>query len=245
MNCRTFYIDEIVFDAYRNNKTTSLRALSTQASVIYSAIQYKQYLGKNFADVAQEIASVLGYTVKGNISGIVNANCKSDVLSFLFKQACILGKVMKIEDKSIIFEQLETLKQGTSYTIKADDCIKWNATDKAMGRYVKCTCQWLNIKTGQLVSGSYAINGKGSEAVIWQECKDNNEANEQAKNWLEDKAKQAANIELTLVGDVRLRAGVMLQLSGFGKFDTKWIIDEARHTVNKYTGYATVVKLRI
>ena len=45
------------------------------------------------------------------------------------------------------------------------------------------------------------------------------------------------------MGDIRLRAGTVLQLEGWGGFDSKYVVQQATHTVNKDGGYRTSADL--
>ena len=45
------------------------------------------------------------------------------------------------------------------------------------------------------------------------------------------------------MGDIRLRAGTVLQLEGWGGFDSKYVVQQATHTVTKDGGYRTSADL--
>lgn len=244
MDAKTFYIDEFDSTGFRNEIITNIRALSIAPSALYSAHTKKQYNGVAFSSVAGEIAGLFGLSVSGDVSGTVYANCAGNKIEFLAKQAHRLNKVMKIEDGVMYFYSIDNLRTATYYSVSANDCTRYSIRDKAQGRWKKCTCKWYDVKKKTTVSGSYSTGGKGSEAVIWQECKDSSDAESQAKSWIEQKQKQCVEVELAMLGDVRMRAGAMLMVKDLGAYSGKYIIDEAKHRITRMEGHTTTIKLR-
>ena len=59
-----------------------------------------------------------------------------------------------------------------------------------------------------------------------------------------NKNKQEVEIELELVGDKRLWAGVHIELLDFGKKDASYIIKEVRHLVDRPGKIQTTVELQ-
>lgn len=64
-----------------------------------------------------------------------------------------------------------------------------------------------------------------------------------AKNRLREQNKKANVVEMTVVGDIRMAAGVVIQIKGFGKFDAKYIVDKVVHQVNE-RGYISHMNIR-
>ncbi len=64
-----------------------------------------------------------------------------------------------------------------------------------------------------------------------------------ARNELRNKNKESGKASLSLVGDVRLAAGMTINVKGWGKFDAKYIVVSATHAVSG-SGYTTGVEIR-
>lgn len=64
-----------------------------------------------------------------------------------------------------------------------------------------------------------------------------------AKNRLREKNKQANRASMSVMGDIRIAAGVVITIKGFGKFDGKYIVDRVVHQVGG-SGYVTNMELR-
>jgi len=60
---------------------------------------------------------------------------------------------------------------------------------------------------------------------------------------LRQKRRGEYRAEFTLVGDVRLVAGVTVNFMDFGMFDGKYIVESARHAISS-SGYTLGVRLR-
>jgi phage protein D len=70
------------------------------------------------------------------------------------------------------------------------------------------------------------------------------QAEKVARGCLRRKNQQEITGNFTLMGDTILLAGLTANIKGFGVFDGKYIIDEARHTYTKSAGYSTAIKSR-
>jgi len=114
-------------------------------------------------------------------------------------------------------------------------------------RYKSCHVSYTDPTTGQTFEGTYTPRTppEGAEQTlkINEKVKSNDEAKQLAKKRLRQKNKNEFQAEFTLVGDVRLVAGVTVKVIGWGMFDGKYIIETATHSVNA-SGYTLQVKLR-
>lgn len=68
------------------------------------------------------------------------------------------------------------------------------------------------------------------------------EAKRLAQAKLRDLNKKAVTGTLEIIGDVTMVAGVVIEISGFGSFDGRFYVDEARHSVSS-SGYRTSLQL--
>lgn len=69
------------------------------------------------------------------------------------------------------------------------------------------------------------------------------EAQRVARNTLRENNKQAGQASFDLMGDVRLASGVTIMVEGFGRFDGKYIVVSATHSVGS-GGYTTSITIR-
>ncbi|MGN0887224.1 MAG: phage late control D family protein [Candidatus Spyradenecus sp.] len=84
---------------------------------------------------------------------------------------------------------------------------------------------------------------EGQEFGYKTRAKSLDEARRKAKAKLRELNKRYITGNMTLVGDVRLIAGAVVAVKGFGSFDGNFIISKATHTVGT-SGYTTSLDLR-
>ena len=243
--CGAYWVDEVENTGNRSGIHCRIRAMSVKMKAIVQGAKKKGYRGKSLKDLANEVASSMGLTVKGSIQGTVTENCTKNDLQFLSAQAKKNGYILKVDSGSIVFSKYNDLKNQKSLKLSKGDVISYTIKDKAVGRYSKCTCNWYDADKKKSYTGTATIAPLGyGEANIWEEVNSNADALERAKDWLTDKLKQKADIELELVGDKRLWAGVHIELSDFGKKDGSYIIKEVRHLVDRPGKLKTTIELQ-
>ena len=243
--CGAFWVDEVENTGNRSGIHCRIRAMSVQMKAIIKSPRRKSYRNRTLLSLANELAAAMGLKVKGSISGVVKDNCSSNDLAFLSSQSVKLGYILKVDSGDMVFSKYEDLKKQKSIKIDKKGVVSWNIKDKAIGRYSKCTCKYYNAHKKISYSGTSTIGEKGhGEAEIWEEVESNSEAVERAKDWLINKNKQEVEIELELVGDKRLWAGVHIELLDFGKKDASYIIKEVRHLVDRPGKIQTTVELQ-
>jgi phage protein D len=113
--------------------------------------------------------------------------------------------------------------------------------------YGKCHVSYTDPATGKTIEYTYTPRDgdKDNDTQILEvneKVSDREEARRLAMKRLRQKNKSELTADFTLVGDVRLIAGVNVNVSGWGVFDGKYIIESAAH--NFTGGYTVAVKLR-
>lgn len=81
------------------------------------------------------------------------------------------------------------------------------------------------------------------EYELKKKCNSQAEAERLAKAKLRELNKKVLTGDITLAGDPSLVAGEVVEISGFGRMDGKYILEEVRHTVSA-SGYTTACKVR-
>ena len=239
-----FWVDEIGLSGGNSGDTCNIRALSLRSSGLNSAIQKKNHAGRPVADIVNEVAETLGCRARGDLSCTWSGIQNETGLRFLNRLACELGRICKVEGTDLIFYPIEQLGQIGQLEIKRADVVSYDVKDVAAGRISKCTVKWWDRKAKKQIIGSYDAKIKGGgEVVRWEEVKDNAEAQKKAKDFITDRNKKGVEFSISMIGDVRLRAGVGVRMTGFGRFDGTYYISEATHTVNS-SGYTTDVTLQ-
>ncbi len=246
INCGSFFIDDVSLSGSRRGDFCSMRAMSARGSSINSDAYRKNQEAKSISEIVQEIASELGYTAKGDLSGTWTGIQKGTGLQFLEQLARETGRILKIEGTDLYFIPRDDVKNASVVgTISRLDVIDYGLTDKASGRISKCTIKCWKKEEKEMITGSYdaGIDGGGS-ITLWAEVADQTEADQRAKNEVENRNKNGVQFELTFSGDVKYRAGVRIKTTDFGNFDKTWYIAQAKHSISKTGGYTTKITLQ-
>lgn len=158
------------------------------------------------------------------------------------------GLAVKVNDGKLIIYDEDTYDSKSAVAeISADDkkLISWKFSTKAAGTYRKAKVTYHHADKAQTFEGEAEDeNAEGTERVL--ELKVYAESSGDAKELAEKKLYEANKKEITgnlsLMGDLRFRAGVNISLSGFGVFSGKYTITKSTHTLGN--GYTTALELK-
>lgn len=250
IDCGTFWVDEVKLTGSSSGDEVNVRALSLKSSLVYAPVKKQVVVRKTFKEIAGELMAETGLKAVGDLDGTWSGMQNESDIALLFRIAKETGKIFKVEGDEMIFYKTEDIikmvqvRPDYLLEIPCGNVLSYDISDKAAGRIGKCTCQWWDYKTKKNISGTYdaGIQGGGS-AVIWEEVKDEAEAQKKAQDYITDRNKKGEEFTMQLMGDVRLRAGVCVKPKGFGRFDKTYYIAEATHSVSS-SGYTTSITLR-
>lgn len=250
VDCGTFWVDEVKLTGSSSGDEVNVRALSLRSSLVYAPAKKQVVVRRTFKEIAGELMAETGLKAVGDLDGTWSGMQNESDIALLFRIAKETGKIFKVEGDELIFYKTEDIikmvqvRPDYLLEIPRSNVLSYDISDKAAGRIGRCTCQWWDYNTKKNISGTYdaGIQGGGS-AVIWEEVKDEAEAQKKAQDYITDRNKKGEEFTMQLMGDVRLRAGVCVKPKGFGRFDKVYYIAEATHSVSS-SGYTTSVTLR-
>lgn len=149
----------------------------------------------------------------------------------------------------VLFDEADFEKKTAVREIRrgASDVLSYRfGTSTNDTKYAKCRVAYTDPQTKKTIEYTYTPRNAekdGQTLEINEKVKDREEARQLAMKRLRQKNKSEFSAEFTLVGDVRLVAGVTVQVIGWGMFDAKYIVETATHGVTG-SGYTLQVKLR-
>lgn len=202
----------------------------------------KEIAGKNGLTCMFESAFDPLYTRKEQIQ-------ESDI-TFLQRLCKAAGISLKVTAKIIVlfdaaaYEQkdaVRVIKRGTA------DVSSWSfSTSLHDASYSKCHVSYTDPTTGKTIEYTYTprnADKDGQVLEVNEKVSNREEARQLAMKRLRQKNKGEFKASFKLTGDARLVAGITVQVSGYGAFDGKYIIETATHSVSK-SGYKTDLTLR-
>lgn len=120
----------------------------------------------------------------------------------------------------------------------------WSFTTSANRQYRACKVSWYDARKKKTYSATVQAGTQetGQTLVLNQRCESQADAERIARSRLRSANMATVKGSLTMIGDVRMSAGLNIDLEGFGVFDGKYFIDTATHTVDG-GGYKTSLQI--
>lgn len=263
--CGAFEIDEIEFA--QPPATVSIRGLATGIKKSVRTRAGRAYENTTLAAIAQRIAKRNQLTLTGKIRDIridrVTQYQERDV-EFLTRLAREYGYAFKIVGSTLVFTELADLRDGgTVATLKATDLITIRLRDKIKDIYQEAKVKYHDPKTKKLVV--YGVKGdqvaevgqttasakkqsgqSASGDTLKLSTRSGSKAAAQAKAQaaLEDANLQQTAGSLTVPGNPKLVAGTTFALADCGKLSGKYLVESARHRLDRGGGYVTELEVK-
>ena len=210
-------------------------------------------------DIATEAGLTLYYDVKEYNPVIDRAEqTEQSDLSFLYKLCADHGLALKICDKQVVifdeadYEAAEAValvpKQKANYSagsLKVLDMLKsYSLRSKVRDVYKACHVKYQDSSTKQKIEATFAAPDKkvGKTLEVNEQVASIADAERLAKKKLREKNSDEVTGSFSFLGNPELAAAVNIQLSGFGAFDSKYIITKAQHDISG--GYTTSIDVR-
>lgn len=248
--CGTFQIDAVSFSGPPDVLTIQATSVPANSKIKTEEIT-RAWEKVTLSQIAANIAEKAGLGLLFEIDDIsydrVDQTQQTD-LSFLNELAEKEGATLKVtSDQLVIFDDrkyegmtpVRELRRGVS------DIKSYSFDLSTMGvAYASCEVSYTDTVKKKTIKGVFHIPGKtGPVLKINERVANEAEAVRLARNVIRQRNKEAQKASFTLVGDHVLVQGVTVQVTGFGKFDGKYFIETAVHTVSQ-NGYETSIELR-
>lgn len=168
-------------------------------------------------------------------------------LAFLKRLCDAEGFSLKVSDTQlIVFEQKAYENKPSILTFErgTDDIKSASFKTQAYDLYKICVCSYYDEDNEQEIKQTFRAPNvdDGYELNITKVASSFAEAERWARAELRKKNKHEVTGDITFIGNIDLVAGINIDISGFGKFDGKYLIENARHTVGN--GYTTQIRIR-
>ncbi|KGH08706.1 regulatory protein [Comamonas thiooxydans] len=265
--CGSFEIDEIEFSFPPS--VVRIKALSTGVKASVRTPNGKPYENTTLAAIAQRVAKRNRLTLIGKIREIridrVTQFMETDV-AFLTRLAREFGYAFKITGSKLVFSELAELRRtGPAVVLTLQDLSQLNLRDKIKEIYKEEKQRYFNPKTKKLevygvkdgqmqVVGQSTAKGKDGKDSGQQVSADTHKMSARAgsKATAQVKAQaalDASNLQqtagsMTAPGNTKLVAGNTVDLQRCGKLDGKYLVESARHRMERSSGYTTELEIK-
>lgn len=196
-------------------------------------------------DIAVNAKMELFYDIDDNIKYERVEQTEQSDLSFLLKLCSDAGLALKITDKQIIiFDEEVYEKEDTIYKITKMNIKSYSIKSSLRDIYRACKVKYQNQRTKTNLEYLFELPDKqGKILVINEHVEDYPEAEKLAKKKLREKNCEEVQMTVSMMGEINLFAGATVDLESFGKFDGKYIVTKASHSLDN-NGYATGLEMR-
>ncbi|MFZ5473241.1 MAG: phage late control D family protein [Pseudomonadota bacterium] len=262
--CGAFEIDEIEFA--QPPAIVTIRALATGIKKSVRTRESRPFENTTLAAIAQRIAKRNKLTLTGKIRDIridrVTQYQERDV-EFLTRLAREYGYAFKIVGRKLVFTELADLRDGSTVAaLKATDLISIRMRDKIKDVYQEAKGKYHDPKTkklvvygmkgdqvtevGQTTTSTKKQSGQSTSSDTLKLSSRGSKAAVQAKT---QAAMEAANLQqtagdLTVPGNPKLVAGTTFELADCGRLSGKYLVESARHRLDRGGGYVTELEVK-
>ncbi|ECY1971340.1 phage protein D [Salmonella enterica] len=251
--CGTFSIDEIELSGPPDS--VSLRGLATSVTVAMRTKVSRGFENTTLAAIAQRIAGKHHLQLQGQIEPLtldrVTQYDETD-LAFLKRLARDYGYLVKVTHTHVIFSSLDKLRDAPpTFTFTRLDISRYSLRDTINRIYKGAKHRSQNSRTKQVVT--YQADGGESTTTVSTATRGKNTSADTLtlsgrsgnQGTAARRTRAALNLKnqyqkvatLSMAGNIRLRAGHNVTLTGFGASDGKWLTGSVRHSMTRSGGY--------
>lgn len=244
--CGTFEIDQIECSGPPNQVT--IKAISTLVSKPMRQEKHtKAWEDVRLSTIAGDVANRSGLKLFWDCPDDPLFERRDQVevsdLEFLSGLARDYGIAVKVTDKQLVCydeEEYEGHSEVGEFAFGDKKLLRWSFSSKTSGTYKGAKLKYHDpVKNRTLVyegDDVYGTPGTGRTLNINQKADNLSDARKITKKKLRKANKKEITGNITLMGDLRFVGGSNIKISGFGKFDGKYVIEKATHSVgDSYT----------
>ena len=253
----SFEIAEIEYE--HPPSTVTIKALSTGITRANRTLQPKAYEKTTLDKIVRTIAARLKLSVTGTVAKIdierVTQYQESDV-EFLTRLAREYGHTFKIVDKTLVFqanvelakqEPVAVLNPADIKRIRLRDLIKGVPDEAVVTGYdaKKKTTRKVRRKAKPLRAKSKRATTTDTLKIVANRGESNQQMAARADAALDEAQQSQVAGSFSMVGNVKLVSGQVVQLKGFGKFSGKYLVKRAHHDIKKSSGYGAELEIKM
>jgi Bacteriophage probable baseplate hub protein len=249
--CGTFQVDELALSGPPD--TFHIRGLATYITPAMRTITSAGYEAQTLTQIAATIAakySLSMVSVAGELNPVfqrVTQQQETD-LGFLRRLALEHDYDFTIRGSQLVFYARRALEAAEPVTTLArGDVMQFAFRDRSYQIYETAQVAYQEPSAKALITQSAGADTSvpttdSAKRVL--RCENGQQAELKASSLLHNANMMRRTVWLTCAGSTLLAAGNNITIAGFGVSDGTYLIEEARHQLNRETGYTTEVEAR-
>jgi len=244
-----FEIDEIEGEGPPD--VVVIRAIAAGVKSPQRTHQGKAYDNTTLAAIAQQVARRLKLQLKGKIEPIkitrVTQIHEND-LTFMRRLAGEYGYAFSVKGSKMVFFKKAELRQCKPILVlNRTDLTRYHIRDKIMGVPKDAQVAYHDPKTKRLKH--YKVRNtdvatSDDRIKLNVRAETDEQARVKAQAALDDANADATQLELTVIGNPKLVAGINFSLDGMGRFGGTYQVVRSRHDIERGSGYRTEIEAK-
>lgn len=253
LKCGRFQIDEIEFSGPPD--VVSVRGLSVFLSRPVRQPRNHSWENTSLSKILNDIARRNGLRPVIDMDSDIrfdriDQKDQTD-LDFLYDLCEKYGYAVKVDSERLIVARPENLEKRKavrviSLSLEDFNVISFRFTTKTHEIYRACEVVYFDPEKKEEIRHVEVAEGVSSGSIFKIEERFENrvQAIERARAELKARNKLECEGDIMLLGDPHLVSGARIEITGFGKLDGGYLIEEASHRLSKGEGYVTSIKVR-
>jgi uncharacterized protein len=252
LKCGDFEIDEVELEGPPD--VVRIKALAAGVKRSVRTNKGRSYESTTLLAIAKEVAlrNKLKHSLKiENVAIAYVAQAFENDLSFLARLLGEYGYSSTVRgDRLTVVKRTDLKAQAPVLMVDRTQVSSFRFRDKVHGVYQESQANYHDprsktLKKGRATDPAAKTNRTGADTLkINTRAENDQQARLKADAALDRANEDQTGASLTLFGNVRLVAGVNVQLTSFGRMDGKYTITQARHSFARGSGYGTEVELK-
>lgn len=253
LDCGEFEVDELSLDtSFDGGDVVSIKAVPACAkSSLMLQRKTRAWSDAHLATVAADVVGPAGldllYKAPEIIYGRVEQRQESD-LAFLQRITKEQGLRLCLKKRQAIIYSGQSADSLEPLELKRETLDYGRASFKRSldGVYTECRVGYTDADNSETMDNNFQPEeapSTGKVLTINKRIEHPAQAERVAKAELREKNCKEMTGSIEGMGDTRLIAGTVLALSGWGHFDSNYVITQATHSVGRDSGYTTSVEL--
>lgn len=197
-------------------------------------------------DMAKSAGADLFYDVPTDPHYVRRDQREQSDIAFLKSLCDDIGLSLKISNRKLVIFDSETYEKAAPVgTLKKSEVKTYSFSTKTADIYRACTIKYHDPGKKELQEYTYKATPEipvGQVLQLRRRVESLAEAMDLAKKKLRQKNRHECTGSISLMGDVRISAGLNVVLTGFGCFDGVYHVESANHVISE--GYTTSAKIR-
>lgn len=255
--CGDFEMDEPDASGDRGGDIMTIRGLAAPISKPLRTEKTRAFEKQSLSQIVNKVAGENGLSVEGDIENLtferVTQRRERD-LEFLTRLAEDTGHYFSVRGTRAIFTSIKSVDGGAAaltirHAMRGTTLLSYSLKQQTADTYSSAKVTHLDENKKEMIEAEERdgeVRTGDILRVSGERVETQSQATALAKSRLHYKNRKSTSGSISLVGDVRVVAGVVVDLADFGKYSGRLLVDSSTHSMSRggYTTGAELVKAK-